>query len=46
MNVQVISVLLCYSGIIELVSQTNQAIGFDNSLENAYYENSTDDTTD
>lgn len=35
MNVQVISVLLCYSGIIELVSQTNEAVGFDYSHENA-----------
>lgn len=46
MNVRLISVLLCYSGIIELVSQTNQAFGFDNTCESACYEDSTDDNID
>lgn len=34
------------NGIIELVSQTNQAFGFDNTCESACYEDSTDDNID
>lgn len=46
-NIQLISVLLCYSGIIELISQTNQAPGFDNIHENTYYDsNSSSDIID
>jgi len=37
------SVLLCYSAIIELVSQTDQEMGFDSTHENASYEDSTYD---
>jgi len=41
--------VLCFSGIIELVSQTDQELGFDNTRENArfiYYDDSIDNNID
>jgi len=38
--------VLCFSGIIELVSQTDQELGFDNTREKTYYDDSIDDNID